>query len=182
MNVRPLRRDEERLFLEIRERAIRGLAATHYSRDVIEAWVTPATDENVRRLMRYPERDILLVVELNGKPCGIGALSLKESAIRKVYVAPEGARRGCGSALVHEMERIARSHKLARLGLSASLNAVEFYAGLGYEVLEREELQLPNGPRMAAVRMVKDLRDPHPDRRIALGERNNPVSMQQSLE
>ena len=181
MNVRRLRQGEERLFLEIRERAIRGLAAAHYSREVIEAWVTPGTDENVRHLMRYSERDIL-VAELNGKPVGIGALSLKESAIRQVYVAPEGARQGCGSALVREMERIASKHKLARLGLSASLNAVEFYTGLGYQVLEREEVRLRNGPRMAAVRMVKHLRDLRADRRAAPGERNNPVSVTQPLK
>ena len=155
--VRQLRQDEGCLYLDIKERAIRGLTASHYSQDDVESWVVPATDENLRRLKLNPNGEIHLVAELNGKPVGIGALSLDKSYLRAVYVSPEGARQGCGSALVHEIERIARSNKLARLTLNASLNAERFYAGLGYDVLERTEVVLHDGHRMAAVRMGKDL-------------------------
>ena len=50
VTVRPLRNDEIRLYLQIHERAVRGLAATHYSREDIEGWVVPATEENLRRV------------------------------------------------------------------------------------------------------------------------------------
>ena len=157
MTVRPLRNDEVRLYLEIHERAVRGLAATHYSRDDIEGWVVPATDENLRRLTLNADREIRLVAELDGKPVGIGALVLEESELRAVYVSPEGARQGCGSALVQEIERIASNNQVARLTLHASLNAEQFYADLGYDVIERTEVALPNDHRMAVVRMGKDL-------------------------
>ena len=155
--VRPLRTHEIRLYLEIHERAIRGLAVSHYSPDDIEGWVVPATDENVRRLALNPDREIRLVAELDGEPVGIGALVLEESELRAVYVSPEGARRGCGSALVREIERIAKDNGLAHLTLHASLNAERFYADLGYDVLERTEVVLPNDHRMAVVRMEKEL-------------------------
>ena len=74
-----------------------------------------------------------------------------------MYVSPEGARRGCGSALVREIERIARDNEVARLTLHASLNAERFYLGCGYVALERTEVALANGHRMAVVRMGKDL-------------------------
>ena len=157
VTVRPLGDDEARLYLEIHERAVRGLAATHYSRDDIERWVVAATDENLHRLTLNADREIRLVAELDGEPVGIGALVLEESELRAVYVSPEGARQGCGSALVHEIERCARSNQLARLTLHASLNAEQFYAELGYDVLERTAVALPNGHRMAVVRMGKDL-------------------------
>ena len=64
---------------------------------------------------------------------------------------------GCGSALVHEIERIARDNGVTRLTLSASLNAERFYAAHGYEVIERTDVVLPNGHQMASVRMAKDL-------------------------
>ena len=102
VTVRPLRDDEIRLYLQIHERAIRGLAAGHYSEDAIEGWVVPATAENVRRLTLNADREIRLLAELDGKPVGIGALVLEASELRAVYVSPEGARQGCGSALVHE--------------------------------------------------------------------------------
>ena len=58
VSVRPLRDDELRLYLEIHERAIRGLALSHYSQDDIEGWVVPATGENLRRLALNADRGI----------------------------------------------------------------------------------------------------------------------------
>ena len=157
VTVRPLRDDEIRLYLELHERAIRGLAASHYSPADIEGWVVPATDENLRRLTCNADREISFLAELHGNPVGIGALVVEKSELRAVYVAPEGSRRGCGSALVREIERTARDNKLTRLTLHASLNAEPFYVSLGYEVLERTDVALPNDHRMAVVRMGKNL-------------------------
>lgn len=157
LTVRPLRDDEVRLYLEIHERAIRGLAGSHYSRGDIEGWVVPATEENLRVVARNPDGEIRLLAELDGKAIGIGAVVLAESELRAVYVLPESARRGCGSALVREIERIARNNGLDRLTLHASLNAERFYADLGYDVLERTEVALPNDHHIAVVRMGKDL-------------------------
>ena len=117
----------------------------------------PATAENVRRLTLNVDREIRLLAELDGKPVGIGALVLETSELRAVYVSPEGARQGCGSALVRQIEQIARDGDVTRLTLHASLNAEQFYSDLGYSVLERTEVVLPNDHRMAAVVMEKDL-------------------------
>lgn len=157
LRVRSLRNDEVRLYLEIHERAIRGLAGSHYSREDIEGWVVPATDENVRRLTLNADHEIRLLAELDGSPVGIGALVLAAAELRAVYVSPEGARQGCGSALVREIERIARINGVGRLTLHASLNAEPFYANLGYSAFERTEVALPNDHPMAVVRMGKDL-------------------------
>ena len=157
VTVRPLRDDEIRLYLDIHERAIRGLAASHYYPDDIKGWVVPTTDENLRRLARNADREIRFVAELDETPVGIGALVVEKSELRAVYVAPEGARQGCGSALVREIERTARDNHVTRLTLHASLNAEPFYVALGYEVLERTAVVLPNDHRMAVVRMGKNL-------------------------
>jgi GNAT superfamily N-acetyltransferase len=67
------------------------------------------------------------------------------------------AQRGCGSALVREIERLAKEHGLSRLELAGSLNAEPFYASLGYEVKERSDVALPNGHRLPCVWMEKAL-------------------------
>ncbi len=157
ITVRPLRADEGRIYLEIVNSAIRGLAVGHYPPDAIEGWVVPVTDETVRDLMLNADHEIRLVAELGGKPIGIGALVLDRSELRAVYVSPEAARQGCGSALVREIERIAKENGLTRLKLAASLNAEGFYSAHGYEVYERSEVVLRNAHRMAAVWMAKDL-------------------------
>jgi len=157
VTVRPLATDEGRTYLEIVNRAIRGLAADHYPADVIERWTVPVTDETVRNLMQNTDHEIRLIAELNGRPAGIGALIVERSELRACYVSPDAARHGCGSALVCEIERLARENGLTRLELAASLNAEPFYARLGYEVRERSDVVLTNGLRMAAVWMVKNL-------------------------
>jgi putative acetyltransferase len=155
--VRPLRAGEGRIYLEIVNSAIRGLASGHYSPEAINGWVVPITDESIRDLMLNSDREIRLVAELDGRVVGIGAMILERSELRACYVSPQAARRGCGSALVREIERIARENGLARLELAASLNAESFYAALGYEVRERSEVTLRNGHTMAAVWMTKSL-------------------------
>lgn len=157
--VRPLRDDEARTFLEIHGRSVRGLAAAHYAADVIAAWAGPApiSDETVRRFLRNPDHEIRLLAELNGQPVGLGAVVVDNTELRACYVVPEAARRGVGSALVQEMERIARDRGLTHLELHASVNAEPFYAALGYEAGERGDHILRSGLRMAAVKMRKVL-------------------------
>ncbi len=155
--VRLLRADEGQTYLEIVNRAIRGLAVTHYSPEAIGGWTVPITDESLRDLTLNVDHEIRLVAELDGSVVGIGAVILERSELRACYVSPQAARRGCGSALVHEIERIARENGLTHLDLAASLNAETFYAAHGYHVRERSEVTLRNGHRMAAVWMTKNL-------------------------
>jgi putative acetyltransferase len=155
--VRPLRSDEGHTYLEILNGAIRGLAASHYPPEAIDGWTVPVTAETLRDLMLNTDHEIRLVAELDGRVVGIGAVILERSELRACYVAPHAARRGCGSALVQEIERIAREHGLTHLELAASLNAERFYAIHGYAVRERSEVTLRNGHRLAAVWMAKSL-------------------------
>ena len=157
ITVRPLGPDEGRLFLELHGASIRGLAAAAYPPEVIEAWQIRPTEGAVEALMANPDGEIRLVAELDGEPAGIGALVVATSELRACYVAPHAARRGCGAAIVREIERIARQRGLVRLVVTASINAETFYVGLGYEVLERGEHVLRGGQRMQAVMMAKDL-------------------------
>lgn len=155
--VRPLRDSEGELYLGIVNGAIRGLAATHYPPDLIDGWVVPITEDSLRELMQNADHEIRLVAERDGAPAGIAALVVERSELRACYVSPAFARTGCGSALVGEIERMARERGLTRLELSGSLNAEPFYTALGYRVRERSDVVLRNGIRLPAVRMDKDL-------------------------
>lgn len=157
ITVRPLRAEEGRLYLEIVNSAVRGLALTHYPPEAIEAWVVPVTDETIHDLTLNLDREIRVIAELDGQPVGIGALVLERSELRACYVSPHATRRGCGAAVVREIERLARANGLTRLELAASLNAEPFYAALAYEVRERSEVALRNGYRLPAVWMQKTL-------------------------
>jgi len=82
---------------------------------------------------------------------------LPSGELRACYVEPRATRMGCGTALVREIEGMAREYGLPRLHLVASLNAESFYASLGYVVRERGEHVLSSGRRMAAVWMERTL-------------------------
>jgi putative acetyltransferase len=155
--IRSLRADEIRVYLDIVNSAILGLAVDHYPPETIAGWVVPITDETIRDVTLNTEGEIRFVAELDEVPVGIGALVLERSELRACYVVPNAARRGCGSAIVREMERVARENGLTRLNLAASLNAEPFYAAQGYKVRERSEVVLRNGHRMPAVWMEKNL-------------------------
>ena len=88
---------------------------------------------------------------------GIGAIVVSHSELRACYVAPHAARRGVGSALVAEIERIARERGLDHLELESSITAEPFYAALGYQVETRGVHLLSPGVPMAAVTMRKRL-------------------------
>jgi putative acetyltransferase len=153
--VRPMRDDEGRLFLEIHGRSVRGLAAQHYPPDIIEAWAAPVTEASVRGFLKNGDREIRLIAELDGEPVGLGALVIQEAELRACYVVPGATRRGVGSALVREMERMAQERGLSHLELHASVNAEPFYAALGYVAVERKQHVLRSGLRMDALKMRK---------------------------
>lgn len=72
-------------------------------------------------------------------------------------MAPFALRRGVGTALVLEIERLARKAGLTELQLLASVTAEPFYAALGYHVEARTEHVLRSGQPMVAVKMRKRL-------------------------
>jgi putative acetyltransferase len=157
ITVRPLRADEGRIYLEIVNSAIQGLACSHYSPEVLAQWTVPINADTLRDLMLNTDGEIRLVAELDGTPAGVGALVVERSELRACYVHPSAARRGCGSALVRKIERLASEHGLSHLELAASLNAEAFYAAQGYAVRTRSDVRLRTGFVMQAVRMEKAL-------------------------
>jgi putative acetyltransferase len=156
--VRPMRPDEARLFLGIHARSVRGIAAWHYPVEVLDAWTVPFTEDRIARFLENADDEIRLIAELDGHPAGIGALVVADGELRACYVAPFAVRRGVGTAIVREIERLATEHGLERLHLLASLNAEPFYAALDYVSDGLTQHTWSNGVSMAAVKMSKIFR------------------------
>jgi putative acetyltransferase len=153
--------EDARLFLEVHHASVRGLAAKDYPPAVIEHWAgLPITDLSLERFLANPDREIRLVAELDGAIVGIGAVIVENNELRACYVLPSAARKGVGSAIVREIERIARENGVGSLNFDASVTSELFYMALGYQALERGEHVLSSGEPMACVRMRKILRLP----------------------
>jgi GNAT superfamily N-acetyltransferase len=153
--VRPMQAAEARRFLEIHHASVRSLAASDYPPSVIEAWVSPITDERLQRFLQNRDSEIRLIAELDGEPVGIGALVVGNSELRACYVLPTVARRGIGTVIVAEIERLACEQGVRELHLESSVTAEPFYAALGYRVEKRGEHRIAPGVSMAAITMRK---------------------------
>jgi putative acetyltransferase len=156
--IREMRLEDARAFLEVHRAAVRGIAAKDYAPDVIDAWAPiPVTEKQIEQVRSNPESEHRLIAEINGQVVGIGSLITKNNELRACYVAPEASRKGVGSALIQEIERVARERGVAFLELDSSVTAAPLYAIHGYEVLEHTEHVLGSGQRMACVKMRKNL-------------------------
>lgn len=160
IKVREMLSRDARMYLEVHHAAVRGIAARDYPPEVIEHWAPmPVTDESVRRFLVNPDEEILLVAEIDGVIVGIGSLVVANCELRACYVAPAAARKGVGSALLREIEHIARDHGLAYLQMDSSITAEPFYLHHGYSVRQRgEHTMRPSGRTMACVKMEKFLK------------------------
>ncbi len=74
-----------------------------------------------------------------------------------MYVSAAFGRQGVGSALLRELERLAKVRGCGELHLDSSLTAAPFYRHRGYEETERAEHLLSSGTKMACVKMRKVL-------------------------
>jgi putative acetyltransferase len=157
ITLREMRPEDARRFLEIHHAAVRGVAAKDYPASVVEAWARPITDQMIERFLANRDGEVRLLAEIDGEPVGIGAIVVNSSELRACYVAPDAVRRGVGSALVAEIERIARVHRLDHLQLESSTTAEAFYSALGYHVESRGEFLLSPDVAMTAVTMRKQL-------------------------
>ncbi len=77
--------------------------------------------------------------------------------IRAFFVHPDFARRGIGSRLLEACVEAARAAGFRRLELAATLPGVPLYAARGFRERERLEVAMPDGRRLAIVRMERDL-------------------------
>lgn len=154
--IRAFAASDAEAWLEVHRSAVRVLAASDYSQEVIDAWAPPITPRMIEQMQRGASAT-RIVAELSGELAGIAELALENSELRACYVSPDFARGGIGKALVAELEALARRAGATSLSLASSVSAELFYRHLGYHVTGRGSHVLHTGEPMACVHMRKSL-------------------------
>lgn len=135
-------------------RAIREVCSRSYSEEQIAAWAALLSPDSYATVIK--ER-VFLVAEDRGVVVGFGQLNQDSGEVEAVYVVPERQGEGIGHALLSSLENSAREHGVATVELSATLNAITFYEGAGYEPCGVAAHRLPTGAELPCVRMTKQV-------------------------
>lgn len=142
------------VLLDLQIAAIRHHGHTAYGPDAISVWCEiareEATAETFQGFRTY-------VASVDGNLCGFCCFSAEEAFIGSLYVAPPGVGLGVGTMLLAAAEEAARRHRLARLTVYSSLNAVPFYQRRGFRPTADTTVEHSSGIRLPMVQMEKPL-------------------------
>lgn len=135
-------------------RALREVNARDYEPAIIDAVAANFSREKILEAIR--SRPVLVAV-IDGEIVGTG--SLEGTTVRSMFVRPDHARRGIGTALMREIEMLAIARGLQRLDLQSSITAEGFYRRHGFEAV-RDHIH----GRERTIVMEKTLRSPRASR------------------
>jgi putative acetyltransferase len=156
VRIRPARPADAVPITEAHVAAIEAFGPEAYDDEEVAAWAK--RDERDSSIDGLDDPDVYVVTaERDGEVAGFGRLHLDDAEVIAVYVHPDHARAGVGSALLASLEGYARGAGLSALSLVASLNAVDFYERAGYERVQAVSHETSAGVELDCVEMRKEL-------------------------
>lgn len=137
--LRPFLPADSMALRDLFAQSIEELTADDYDEEQRLAWISTAEDaaEFAKRLGSM----LTLVVQLDG--IYLGFTSLKDNkTIEMLYVHPDYAGEGIGTALVDAVEKVAAARGTEALTTDASDSAVTFFERLGYKQASRNSVPI----------------------------------------
>ncbi|KHA78434.1 hypothetical protein NC77_12725 [Janthinobacterium lividum] len=154
ITLRPALPDDIDALWALRTVAVRISCATHYAREQITVWTASPVPDGYAAMLAAGGG----IVAMHGEIiAGYAMLDADKQEVDAVFVDPARAGLGIGKRLLAALEQLARGRGIARLHLSASLNAVPFYAAAGFTALREQAYAHPSGISLASVAMEKAL-------------------------
>jgi putative acetyltransferase len=158
VDIRFAKHEDARGILDAHYSAVHETAARDYSLEIRRAWAVPVTPARIDDYSRNAlPNETTVVADVDGRIAGFGIIIESANELRAVYVAAEFGSQGIGSALLRELEKLAKESGCTELQMDSSLTAAPFYLHHGYEELARAEHTLNSGATMACVKMRKVL-------------------------
>ena len=153
VHLRPYRDDDATATLKVFRRAIRTLASHDYAPEQVEAWASPEIDPAVWAERRRTHRT--QVAETDG--CVVGFTDVDDDGyVDMLFVDPDVARQGVGSALLEWARITAEGLGARELTTNASLTARPVFEAHGFTVVA-EQRPVLRGVAMTNFRMRRTL-------------------------
>ncbi|WP_049922068.1 GNAT family N-acetyltransferase [Halopiger djelfimassiliensis] len=159
VRVRDATAADAEVIADVHAASIRELGSEAYDDEQIRAWLSNVDPE--RYPLGEPGFHVVIAERDDGEIVGFGLLDREPSdledpaagTVGAVYVRPDHAREGVGSAILETLESAASEAGLERLVLTASRNAIEFYRRRGYEGVETVALEMADDVSLECLRM-----------------------------
>lgn len=133
--------------------SVEVLGAEDYSEAQVEAWSALADDE--AEFAKKLATKLTIVALVNGALAGFGALKGTDF-LDMLYVHPNFARRGVGSALCDALEKLSLARHAKKLTVDASDSAEKFFSRRGY-VAQRRNMTFLGEEVLGNTTMTKEL-------------------------
>ncbi len=154
--------------------AIRSVIAASARAMIAPAYGAAMTDAALTALVTMSDENLatadLRVAEIGGTIVGTAGLGAMDahgwtpeaaagitSQVRTFFVDPGFSRRCIGRRLYGHVEAVARAKGHAAIGVRSSLNAVPFYAAMGFRVIAHVDLDVGGDASVPIVLMAKRL-------------------------
>lgn len=157
----------------LHQRSLLRLGSPYYGRAAVESFLRLVGTLDIGLI----QDRTYYVAEFGGRLVGCGGWSFRAAAmppshsttaprldprrdaafVRAIYVAPETARCGVGTAVMRQAESAIAAAGFARAQLVATLSGEALYRKLGYREIGRLQLDLPDGSVLEGIRMEKHL-------------------------
>ena len=151
--LRPFLPADARALAGLFRASVEELTAEDYSEEQRAAWIAAADDEAA--FAARLAAGLTLVALIDGKIAGFAALR-DNLLFDMLYVRPDLARRGVGSALADAIEKLAAGRGAKLLTVEASDSARDFFAARGYVPQSRNTIML-GGEWLGNTTMTKEL-------------------------
>jgi GNAT superfamily N-acetyltransferase len=145
--------------------SIRELCSSFYTSEQIRGWTAALKPGGYLQAMELCD----FLVAVDGPVVGMCIFNAEKAEITALYVSPPHVGKGVGTALVREVEAMAREGGLRELHHRSTLNAVGFYEKMGYSRIEWSVYVLPGGTELPCMIMAKCLKPVGPSRRMNPG-------------
>lgn len=127
--LRPARAGDGRAVFDVTRLSVTGLAASHYSANVIGKWMGERTTAYYEELIANGR---MFIAEQDGAV--VGFVDSEPGELTRLFILPRAAGQGLGKRLLAIGIEQARLAHQGAIRVEATLNAVSFYERHGFKV------------------------------------------------
>lgn len=140
---------------KLMQETIRTVNNPDYTPEQIDIWCGKASEEHLKELHENATR---YIAEVDRQIVGFGDIERDNpSEIGLLYVHHQHIRTGVGSALLKQLETIAKLNGIQSLSVNASITAKPFFEAKGFAVTEERQREV-DGTSFKVYRMEKRYR------------------------